>query len=143
MWECHVVWTPDCLPYVLVTRLPPQEQHWLEREGSPKTALQTLQTTSYHIYNSSKRPTIILINPPLKSCSNLPFSRQLLKMVVTKSQCPAHTRTPWGKSTHEYDPRIRYLAMGLLLFLFLAVIVCSVIFLVSFANEMKGDEHSG
>jgi hypothetical protein len=83
-----------------------------------------------------------LVNIPLKANGRSSHFYKPPKM-VTKSQCPAHTRTPWGKSAHEYDPRIRYLAMGLLLFLVLAVFVCSVFFVVSSANEMKVDEDSG
>ncbi|RSL63930.1 hypothetical protein CEP54_004975 [Fusarium duplospermum] len=40
--------------------------------------------------------------------------------MVDKSQCQTHTRTPWGKSAHLYDRRIRYLFMGILFVTFLA-----------------------
>ncbi|KAF5004483.1 hypothetical protein FDECE_9026 [Fusarium decemcellulare] len=45
--------------------------------------------------------------------------------MAEKTQCPAHTRTPWGQSDHRYDHRIRYLFMGILCVAFLAAAVHS------------------
>lgn len=54
--------------------------------------------------------------------------------MVDKSQCQTHTRTPWGKSAHLYDRRIRYLFMGILFVTFLAAVVVSVLVVVDLAN---------
>ena len=57
-----------------------------------------------------------------------------------KDQCPAHTRTSWGASPHLYSPRLRYFFMGLLLTLFFAVIVCTVVSLIALPRTGKGDD---
>ncbi|KAK0387966.1 hypothetical protein NLU13_4210 [Sarocladium strictum] len=62
--------------------------------------------------------------------------------MVTKTQCPAHTRTPWGSSPHRYDPRLRYLAMAIILLIFLGIIVYAVISLITAADRMKNDAQS-
>ncbi|KAL6860992.1 hypothetical protein J3F83DRAFT_227037 [Trichoderma novae-zelandiae] len=49
--------------------------------------------------------------------------------MIDKLQCQTHTRTPWGSSPHRYDPRIRYLVMGLLCISVLAVFVVSLVFI--------------
>ncbi|KAH7133217.1 hypothetical protein B0J13DRAFT_641782 [Dactylonectria estremocensis] len=48
--------------------------------------------------------------------------------MIDKSQCPTHTRTPWGKNDHRYDHRIRYLAMGILCTVILTVIIVAIVF---------------
>ncbi|OTA05838.1 hypothetical protein A9Z42_0065740 [Trichoderma parareesei] len=48
--------------------------------------------------------------------------------MIDNLQCQTHTRTPWGSSPHRYDPRIRYLAMGLLCAFVLAVFTASLVF---------------
>lgn len=60
--------------------------------------------------------------------------------MLDKDQCPAHTRTLWGTSSHRYSPRLRYFFMGLLLALFLVVIVCSVVFLIAFARTSRSED---
>ncbi|CAH0031983.1 unnamed protein product [Clonostachys rhizophaga] len=47
--------------------------------------------------------------------------------MIDKKQCPAHTRQPWGSSTHRYSHRLRYFLMALLTFLFFSVILALVI----------------
>ncbi|ETS02121.1 hypothetical protein M419DRAFT_8478 [Trichoderma reesei RUT C-30] len=48
--------------------------------------------------------------------------------MIDNLQCQTHTRTPWGSSPHRYDPRIRYLAMGLLCASVLAIFTVSLVF---------------
>ncbi|CAH0001811.1 unnamed protein product [Clonostachys byssicola] len=47
--------------------------------------------------------------------------------MIDKKQCPAHTRQPWGRSTHRYSQRLRYFLMALLTFLFFSIILALVI----------------
>ncbi|KAJ6439560.1 hypothetical protein O9K51_07447 [Purpureocillium lavendulum] len=49
--------------------------------------------------------------------------------MIDKSQCAAHTRTPWGQRSHRYDYRLRCLLMGLLVALFAAVIILGVVYM--------------
>ncbi|KAL7812551.1 hypothetical protein V8C26DRAFT_437120 [Trichoderma gracile] len=48
--------------------------------------------------------------------------------MIDNLQCQTHTRTPWGSSPHRYDPRLRYLAMGLLCASVLAIFTVSLVF---------------
>ncbi|PTB63867.1 hypothetical protein BBK36DRAFT_7106 [Trichoderma citrinoviride] len=48
--------------------------------------------------------------------------------MIDNRQCQTHTRTPWGSSPHRYDPRLRYLVMGLLCASVLAVFLISLVF---------------
>lgn len=45
-------------------------------------------------------------------------------------QCASHTRTPWGTSAHRLRPSLRHVAMGLLLFAFVAVVVVVLVFVI-------------
>lgn len=51
--------------------------------------------------------------------------------MIDRTQCPAHTRTPWGESDHRYDYRLRYAMMGILTLVVIAVIVVGVVFTLS------------
>ncbi|UNI20300.1 hypothetical protein JDV02_006400 [Purpureocillium takamizusanense] len=49
-------------------------------------------------------------------------------MIVDRSRCPAHTRTPWEKPSHRCDYRLRYLLMGLLVVLFAGVMILGIVY---------------
>ena len=50
--------------------------------------------------------------------------------MIDNSQCPTHTRTPWGEKDHRYDYRLRYIVMGILTATVMGVIIVAIIFLV-------------
>ncbi|ODA80954.1 hypothetical protein RJ55_03914 [Drechmeria coniospora] len=50
-------------------------------------------------------------------------------MLRDKSQCPTHTRIPWGARDHQYNYRLRYFIIGLLLITFTSVIIVGVVFM--------------
>ncbi|PHH85368.1 hypothetical protein CDD83_534 [Cordyceps sp. RAO-2017] len=62
-----------------------------------------------------------------------------LGTMIDKSQCPAHTRTPWGRRDHRYDYRLRYLIMGVLLASFLAIVILGIVFTVERARKNDND----
>lgn len=68
-------------------------------------------------------------NATIDITDSLPTSHSPISTMIGKSQCQAHTRTPWGSRDHRYDYRLRYLAMGILLASFLAVVIVGVVFI--------------
>jgi hypothetical protein len=48
--------------------------------------------------------------------------------MIYGDQCPAHTHTPWGTSTHSYGHRLRQIFMGALLALCLTVFALAIYF---------------
>lgn len=60
-----------------------------------------------------------------------------------RDQCPSHTRSPWGTSSHRCRPSLRHLDMGLLLCSFLAVVVLVLVFTIgqsTFKSNHGDDE---
>ena len=62
--------------------------------------------------------------------NSLPQSVYPTILMIDKKQCQAHTRTPWGKSDHRYDYRLRYALMGALSIVFIAVVIVALIVFV-------------
>ncbi|KAL3959870.1 hypothetical protein ACCO45_004987 [Purpureocillium lilacinum] len=59
--------------------------------------------------------------------------------MIDKSQCPSHTRTPWGRSSHRCDYRLRYLLMGVLVVLFAGVMVLGIVYTFTRGGPCTGE----